>query len=86
MCVKVLATVNRAAVNIWVNVAICFCTYSFPSWVHWIFIATCRLFLFAMREGYSLAVVCGLLLVATSLLAEPQALGCSGFSSCAAWA
>ena len=73
-CVKVLATMNRAAVNIWVNVAICFFMYLFPSWVHWVFIAVCRLSLFAVREGYSSYGV-WLLTVATSLLASHRLQG-----------
>ena len=34
-------------------------------------------------RGYSLAVVCGLLIVAASLVVD---LGCLGFSSCGTWA
>ena len=48
----------------------------------YVFIAVCGLSLFSASRGYSLSVVCGLLIVEASLVAEHGALGHMGFSSC----
>ena len=39
-------------------------------WLHWVFIAVCRLSLIAARGGYSLVAVHGLLITVASLVAE----------------
>ena len=41
--------------------------------------------LVVMRRGSSLAAVQGLLIAVASLVEEPQAQGCKGFSCCGAW-
>ena len=49
--------------------------------LRWVFIVACRLFLVAVSRGYSPAVVCGLLIVVASLVAEDGSRH-TGFNSC----
>ena len=49
---------------------------SIYSWLHWVFVAVCRLSLVAASGGYSLVAVCGLLTVVVSLVEEHR-LQCS---------
>ena len=41
-----------------------------PLWLHGVFLAACRLSLVAVREGYSLVVVLGLLIEVASLVVD----------------
>ena len=49
--------------------------------LRWVFIVACRLFLVAVSRGYSPAVVCGLLIMVASLVAEDGSRH-TGFNSC----
>ena len=41
-------------------------------WLLWVFIAMCRLFLVVTRKGYTVVVMCGLLIAKASLVAEDR--------------
>ena len=46
--------------------------YVFNFWLRWIFIAVCRLFLVVTSRGYTVVVMCGLLIAEASLVAEDR--------------
>ena len=48
-------------------------------WLHWVFIAVCRLSLTGSRRGYSLVVVCRLLIAVASLV-QSSSCKCTNFS------
>ena len=52
--------------------------FLFYFWLLWVFIAACGLSLVEGSRGYSLVVMCGLLIDVAFVIAEPQARGCVG--------
>ena len=48
----------------------CFFNLLIDLWLHWVFVAVCRLFLVAVNRGSSLVLVLGLLITVASLVVE----------------
>ena len=90
---KFIQTHTHIYSYIYYGVVFFFCIYTLLYlfiylWLHWVFLAAHRLSLVAENRGYSIVVVCGLLIAMTSLVVEHRLLNVgasswiTGFRAC----